>query len=68
MVPLCSYLLVLAQAVLYPQLYSTLHNFPYLLGMHSHIAAAEQIPNNINPFALEGNPNISYNPNLNRVR
>ena len=53
-VPLCSYPMVLAQAALYPRPHSTLHNFPYLLGMDSHTAIAEQIPNNINPFALEG--------------
>ena len=46
--------LVLAQAVLYPRLSLVPCDFPHLLGMHSHTAAAEQIPNNNNPFALEG--------------
>lgn len=46
-VPLGCYPPVLAQAGLYPQLYSTLHHFLYFLGMRSHAATAEQIPSNI---------------------
>lgn len=52
-VPLCSYLPVLAQAALYLWLHSTLHDFPCLLGMPSHTATAEQIPNNISPITMK---------------